>query len=365
MQHRISLHAPGWRFVVAVLALAAIGSGCAGRAYRASRLPPNLIAPSVLDLETINLSGLADQSVSAEVVQPGDVVDVTMINDFAKLTTTTNPIRVGDDGTLMVPLVGRVVIGGMEIERAEQVVNSESVSRGIFRHPAITLTMKQCRTHRVTVTGAVTKPGTHDLPRGSTSLMAALLAAEGLTKEAGTDVEIRRTDSRGALAAIEQQAALNGAASPVSYEQPAQLEVVHVNLKAAADGVIKIPNLRDGDVVHVAKRNVPPLYVMGLVARPGAFPYPLSQEIRVLDALTLAGGVSNALAEDIVVIRRMPGANEPARITVSLQDAKSGQDNMTLAPGDIVSVERTAATSALEALQMFFRVSVGGNVSWF
>jgi polysaccharide biosynthesis/export protein len=365
MQHRNSLRAPGWRLVAAILILTSISSGCAGRVFRASRLPPNLVAPSVLDLETINLSGLSDESVSAEVIQPGDVLDVTMINDFTKLTTSTNPIRVADDGTLMVPLVGRVAVGGMEIERAEQVVNNESISRGIFRHATITLTMKQCRTYRVTVTGAVMKPGTHELPRGSTSLMAALLAAEGLSKEAGTDVEIRRTDSRRALAAIEQQAAINGATSPVSFEQPTPLEIVHVNLKAAADGAIKVPDLRDGDVVHVAKRNVPPLYVMGLVVRPGSFPYPLSQEMRVLDALTLAGGVSNALAEDIVVIRRMPGAKEPARITVSLQDAKSGQDNMTLAPGDIVSVERTAATTVLDALQMFFRVSVGGNISWF
>ena len=66
----------------------------------------------------------------------------------------------------------------------------------MFRNPCITVTMKQCRTRKVTVVGAVNKPGTHELPRGSSSLMAALLAAEGLSKEAGTEVEIRHTDSR-------------------------------------------------------------------------------------------------------------------------------------------------------------------------
>lgn len=365
MQRPNSHHALWWQLAATLLALASIGPGCAGRVYKASRLPPNLIAPNVLDLETINLSGLSDQSVSAEVIQPGDVLDVTMINDFTKLSTTTNPIRVGDDGTLVVPLVGRVTVGGLEIEQAEQVVNAESINRGIFRNPTITLTMKQCRTHTVTVTGAVNKPGPHSLPRGSTSLMAALLAAEGLSKEAGSNVEIRRTDSRCVLESIQQQAALNGGVSPVAYEQQMPLQVIQVNLKTAADGATRLPDLRDGDVVYVPKRNPLPLYVIGLVARPGSFPYPLNQEMRVVDALALAGGVSNMMAEDIIVIRRLPGQKEPARIAVSLHAAKNGQDNITLAPGDTVSVERTAATTAIEAIQSFFRVSIGGNISWF
>jgi polysaccharide biosynthesis/export protein len=364
MQHHNSHQAPFWRLVAVILATALIGPGCAGRAYRASRLPPNLIAPSVLDLETINLAGLSDQSVSAEVIQPGDVLDVTMINDFAKLTTTTSPVRVADDGTIVVPLVGKVVVGGMEVERAEQVVNAESVSRGIFRNPTITLTMKQCRTQKVTVTGAVNKPGTHELPRGSTSLMAALLAAEGLSKEAGTEIEIRRTDSRRALAAIQQQAAA-GLVSPAAYEQSLLPEVIRVDLKTAASGGVRIPSLHDGDIVHVAKRNLPPIYVMGLVTRPGSFPYPPNQEIRVLDSLSLAGGVANPFAEEIVVIRRLPGAQEPARIAVSLQGAKNGQDNVALAPGDIVSVERTPTTTVVDVIQTFFRVGIGTNFTLF
>jgi polysaccharide biosynthesis/export protein len=292
------------------------------------------------------------------------VLDVTMINDFAKLTTTTTPVRVADDGTAVIPLVGKVSVGGMEIERAEQTINAESVARGVFRSSTITLTMKQCRMQKVTVTGAVTKPGTHELPRGSTSLMAALLAAEGLTKDAGSEVEIRRTDSRRARQAIEQQsAALDGSISPAAYEQPAQLEVIRVDLKAAAAGAVKIPDLHDGDVVHVAKRTLLPVYVIGLVSKPGSFAYPPNQELRVLDALSLAGGCSNLAAEEILVIRRLPGAKEPARIGVSLHAAKNGRDNMVLAPGDTVSVERTATTSVVEVIQTFFRV--GTNFTLF
>jgi polysaccharide export outer membrane protein len=84
-----------------------------------------------------------------------------------------------------------------------------------------------------------------------------------------------------------------------------------------------------------------------------------------LDALALAGGCSNPLCEDILLIRLVPNSKEPARISISLNDAKNGRDNITLAPGDTVSVERTAATAVMDALNSIFRVSVGGNMSWF
>ena len=89
-----------------------------------------------------------------------------MVTDYAKLTTTTTPVRVADDGTVVIPLLGRMSLGGLEVKLAEQAVNSESIVRGVFRNPCITVTMKQCHTNKVTVVGAVNKPGTHELPRG-------------------------------------------------------------------------------------------------------------------------------------------------------------------------------------------------------
>jgi polysaccharide export outer membrane protein len=330
-----------------------------------------MMAPPAVDLESLDLSGLADRSVSSEIIQPGDVLDVTMVTDFAKLATTTTPVRVADDGSVVIPLLGRMSVGGLEVKQAEQAVNAESVARGVFRNPCITVTMKQCHTSKVTVVGAVNKPGTHELPRGSMSLMAALLAAEGLSKEAGTEVEIRHIDSREIRPGMQPstlQAGGGPGAALASYEQTsaaAMPSVTRVDLKAAEAGVMQIPELRDGDVVHVSKRTLPPVFVIGLVARPGSFPYPTNQEIRVLDALSLAGGCPNPAAEQIMVIRRGPSSPEPIRIAVSLQAAKNGRDNLTLAPGDTVSVERTAATAIIEVLQTIVRFSVGGNATWF
>jgi polysaccharide biosynthesis/export protein len=358
--------------VVAMLILA-MDLGCAGRTYRASKLPRELMAPPVLNMEALNLSGLVNSSVSVEVIQPGDVLDVSMLNDFAKLTTTTTPVRIGDDGTATVPLVGKVAVGGMSIEQAEQVINSESITRGMFRTPCITVTMKQCRTRAVTVVGAVVKPGTHKLPRGSTSLMAALVAADGLSKEAGTEVEIRHTDTRQAVAGAQPLPQFGGgppgSVVQASYQQTEpgvmQPTVTKVDLMAVSTGAVQVPELHDGDVVHVATRVMPPVYVIGLVRKPGEYKFPTNQELRVLDAVALAGGMSNPVADEVVVIRKVPGAPEPVRIALNVQNAKDGRENLALAPGDTVSIEQTPLTMTYDVVNTFFRVGIGASVNWF
>ncbi|MCE5303381.1 MAG: SLBB domain-containing protein [Planctomycetaceae bacterium] len=358
MQSSLSCRLTTWTLVIGILS----GASCSSSStYKAAYLPPELIAPASLDLQAINLAGLAKPSVSVEVIQPGDVLDVSMVTDYAKLTTTTTPIRIRDDGIAVLPLVGDVLVAGASVEQAEQTINAESISRGIFRTPCITVTMKQPRVRKVTVLGAVKKPGTYELPRGSTSLMAALVAAEGLTKEADTLVEIRSTDTRHMAAVMpgnNSQLVSYPPAQPTSPEP----QSMKVDLTAVAAGAVTIPELHDGDVVNVTKRTLPAIHVIGLVHKPGEYPYPPDQEIRVLDALALGGGVSNPVAENILVIRRAPNAKEPVRIAVSLQNAKNGSDNITLAPGDTVTVEQTAMTAVVGILQSFVHVGVGAGM---
>lgn len=368
MQHRYSRNTSSILLFTMAFAFFLAYGGCARRAYRVANLPPDLMAPAPLDLDSLNLSNLTEQSISSDVIQPGDVLDVTIITDFTKLKTTTSPARVADDGTVVVPLVGRVGISGLEVKQAEQLINTQSIARGIFRNPSITVTMKKCHTYKVTVVGAVNNPGTHVLPRGSTSLMAALLASGGLADDAGTEVEIRHTDSREIARLMSQPQNLpggpNGLATPVSYEHPTPM-IQRVDLLKATNGMTKLPNLSDGDVVHVSRRKLQPVHVIGLVQKPDEFEYPPDQQLRVLDALALAGGCSSPVAEKVLVIRQSPNGGEPIRIEVSIQEAKNGRDNLALAPGDIVSVEQTAATAAADIIKTFFRVSMGGTLSWF
>jgi polysaccharide export outer membrane protein len=363
------------RLTVPILLLLILCSGCNSGVYRVSNLPAECLAPSPVNPESINLAGLTDSTVSSEIIQLGDVLEVTMVTNYENMTPTNTPVRVANDGTISVPLVGKLSVAGLEVQQAEQAIVAESVSRGIFRNPCITLTMKQCRTNRITVVGAVDKPGTVDLSRASSSLLNALIAAGGLSKDADSEVEIRRTDARNLPPNQVQGGTLQAADRtgnnllPASYQQEQALAApsaaIKVNLNAVGAGTEKLPELHDGDVVYVAKRTPKPVYVIGLVRKPGEFPFPMNQEIRVLDAIALAGGCSNPLAENVLVIRRPPGKAEPIRIAVSLQAAKQGQDNIALAPGDTVSMEQTPATAVVDLIQTFIRVGVGASVSLF
>jgi polysaccharide export outer membrane protein len=106
----------------------------------------------------------------------------------------------------------------------------------------------------------------------------------------------------------------------------------------------------------VFKRELEPVAVLGLVTKPGTFEFPANRPLRVLDAVALAGGVSNAVADKVVVIRRPAGKPEPVNIALTIQGAKSGPENLELQPGDTVSVERTPATVVVDIVQTFFRV---------
>jgi polysaccharide export outer membrane protein len=364
-----------WLLGAIAVAEAVAVSGCSSGVYRAAGLPEQLAAPAAVNVEAIELAGLAGPSESFDTIQPGDVLEVTMVTDFAKLTATTTPVRVADDGTATLPWIGPVRVAGMTAEEAERLVAAESKARGIFRTPCVTVTIKEQRKNRVLVVGAVKKPGVYDLPRGSSSLLAALVAAEGLSKEAGLEVEIRRGTTRGRPGAVPgatSRLASGGDAGgqTVAYQEPEAAlpglpPTITINLAEAARDRRAGYTLEDGDVVHVAKRTLRPIYVQGLVRKPGEFEYPVNQELRLLDALALAGGISNPVADQVLVIREVSGRPDRVNIACSVQEAKAGRDNLRLAPGDTVMVEQNLATALVDIVQTFFRVGFSASFPMF
>jgi polysaccharide export outer membrane protein len=351
-----------------LLVTAAISGGCTQHHYRVSNLPPELFAPQQVNLQKINLSSLSDPPISREIVQPGDVIEVSMVTDFTKLTATTTPLRVPDHGAVAVPLIGYVRVAGLTLEEAERAIAAEGHARGIFRNPAITVTMKQPRSVRVTVVGAVDEPGVYTLARGNASLMAALVAAGGLAEEAGSEVEIRRGGSS-ALAGYESVPDGHDVSGvvPAAYHQPAAAppQIVKVDLLTPATQHPQARQLHDGDVVHVAQQPRRNVYVLGLVRKPGEFEMPPGEALRLLDVIAMAGGASNMVADKVLIVRQTAASETPVNILASIRQAKSGTDNLSLAPGDTVVVEQTPETIFVDALQSVVRFTFGGSGALF
>ena len=337
--------------------------GCTQYQFRASDLPSELLPPRVIDVQKVNLSSVSDAPVSQEVVQPGDVIEVSMVTDYRELTSTTTPVRITDDGAAVVPLIGPVQVAGLTLQQAERAIAAEGQARGLFRNPVVTVTMKQPRTVQVTVVGAVDQPGVYPLARGNASLMAALVAAGGLAEEASSEVEIRRT---AAGPSIGFDPALEGlGVVPASYEQTAGMSVMKVDLLAPVSPNPEARRLYDGDVIHVVRQPVHNVYVLGLVRKPGEFSMPPGEQLRLLDVIAMAGGASNPVADKVLVVRHPPDGSAPVNIKASIQQAKAGSDNLVLAAGDTIMIEQTPETVLIDALRSVVRFTFGGSTALF
>ena len=350
-------------------------TGCAERRYLARSLPTDYTAPVRENVEEIDLSGLTNYSAGSEMIDRGDVLEVTVVTDYGDRNAMTVPARVDDNGLADVPLIGKVPVAGFELDEAEQAITSAGVARGMFQKPHVTVTMKRQRKNAIMVIGAVKEPGLKELPRGSCSLLAALVSAGGLSEDAGTDVEIRPSlrsnaapgppDLNAPRVAGGDGTALTGyeTATPVS---DAARAIVRVNLtKTAAEGKAAHV-LSDGDVVYVMKEVPKPVYVMGLVRKPGEVELSPNKDMYMLDALALAGERTLPVADKVIVIRRIAGEEKPIVIEASVREAKAnGAANVRLMAGDIVSVEETPATIVMRTLTDVLRIGVGSTIPMF
>src|SRR5690606_33192559 len=204
---------------------------------------------------------------------------------------------------------------------------------------------------------------THALPRGASNLVTALAAAGGFSEEAGTEVEVLRQGQPPHHLA-DQPAQQDGGIHPVAFNAPPLTSgpprSERIDLAAASSSPMGDTRLADQDVVMVHPEKKKVVHVAGLVRQPNQFELPKDQDLHVLDAIALAGGPSSPVADKVYVIRRLDPESEPVVVKVSIGKAKlDGNENLRLAPGDMVSVEATPATAVVDTLSSIFRITAG------
>lgn len=182
----------------------------------------------------------------------------------------TGKFAVDADGTFAFPLLGRVKAGGMTLRAAEASLKRDLVERGFFKNPQITVAVDQYRSQKVFVLGEVRTPGVYPLS-GSMTLIEALALADSTTPAAGHEVVVVRDGD-------------DGAGDPDE-------DVIRVNLRDLEGGrLTQNVALHDGDTLIVPRAEM--VYVFGQVKMPGSYALQ-DDEVTVLQALSLAGGVSD------------------------------------------------------------------------
>lgn len=360
----------GWTILAALV----LASGCNRGAYRASKLPSQYQASVVHSAQHVDLSRLSQPSSRSEVVYPGDTVNLSIATGLESRPVSGWLLRVNESGTVNVPLIGDVDVGGMELTMAESAVQQAGIERGIYRNPQVSMTIQRRRSNKVTVLGAVKKEGTYELPSNQSDLLTALVAAGGLSEDADTRVEIRNPGLP-YLAARESgnhgDVELAGASGPGAGEDaPVQLAGTASQGATAAPQALQVDlaspeasqtNLRvqDGGVIMVMQRPPSTVQVLGLVKKPGQIEVPPEQEMRLLDAVARAGGLTTEIADKVLIVRQVPGQNQSVLIQASIDRAKRDHlENLRISAGDVVSVEETPLTFITNELYKYMRFSV-------
>jgi polysaccharide export outer membrane protein len=349
---------------VVVLLVALLG--CQSPHLTAETMPAALEVASANPTPYMNIAEMVAPGTGTNQISAGDLLEMTVTSGSRADEEEAKPfqVRVGDDGTVDAPPIGPVQVAGMEPPTAEQRISQAAIERGIFVRPSVTLQVLKPAVNRVTVLGAVMEPGVKELPKGSSDLARALAAAGGLAEEASTKVDVLRNSKPSFMA----DAASGNGVVQASYSPESAPRTERVDLAQAPGKQTPSYSLGDRDVVMVLPQEKQFIHVTGLVRLPNQFELTRHQDVTVMDAIALAGGVSSPVADKVFVIRRLPDMKEPAVIELSIREAKAdGKENLRLAPGDLVSVERTVSTVVVDSAMSVFRVglSVGGNLVAF
>lgn len=147
-------------------------SGGAG----ASAVEIGSVATTTSSLQTsaAALSAPGTPGASAYKIGPHDVIEVSVF----KVPELSKSVQVSEAGTINLPLVGEVGAAGKTARDVERDL-TRSLGAKYLQNPQVTIFIKEYNSQRITVEGAVRKPGVFPI-QGNMSLLQAVAMAQGL-----------------------------------------------------------------------------------------------------------------------------------------------------------------------------------------
>jgi protein involved in polysaccharide export with SLBB domain len=261
--------------------------------------------------------GLATKQMSIDVPIGPDYIlgpgDGLIINLWGGISQSL-PRTVDREGKIVLPEAGAVLVAGLPIERAQEVVQQELSKQ--FRDAKVAITISRLRTIRVYVVGDVQRPGAYDISSLSTPLNA-LYAAGGPTRFGSLRIA-RQYRGQKLLREVDlYDFLLHGVRSEVD--------------RLEAGDTILIPPV--GKQVAIA----------GMVKRPAI--YELKDEKKLSEVLDDAGGLLVAAAVTRTRIERIDSQGHRATLSLNLPEGSTKEasqvkiDEFEVQDGDRVTID--------------------------
>jgi polysaccharide biosynthesis/export protein len=291
--------------------------------------PPSAATPQQQDL------GLQFQQLRPNyVLRPGDQI---LIRAFEVEEISERPFRVDGDGFINIPILGRIKASGSTVETLE--ANLIEQLKKYVKQPQVTITVVQFSSEPVFFVGAFKAPGIYPLG-GRRTLIEMMASIGGLQPTASRRIKVTRRKEYGAIPLANAVRAPDGSGSSVEINMASLRD----NLNPAEDIL-----LQPFDVVSVERAEM--VYVLGEVGHVGAFDLQEKDSISVIQAIVMAGGLTqSANSKNVIILRPVTNTSRRAEIPVDLQRILKGEDrDRPLLPNDVMYIPKVGVFSSKNA----------------
>jgi len=245
-------------------------------------------------------------------IGPKDLLEITVF----ELPELNQTVRVSEDGSKSLPLLGQVVIEGMAKDAVEKRLAS-LLEEKYLKKARVTVFIREYQSQRAAVIGAVGRPGMYELI-GRTTVLQLISKAGGLTDRASNEMFVLREGKNGVRA---------------------RLAIDLDDLINNGNQKLDIP-LQANDTVNIPIDQLINIFVFGEVRNPGALQVKMSKRTTLLQAIAQAGGPIEGAARGSVTIKRKDRkTGKEIKMKVNLKDIIKGKrPDIELREGDVVFV---------------------------
>jgi polysaccharide export outer membrane protein len=245
-------------------------------------------------------------------IGPKDLLEITVF----ELPELNQTVRVSEDGTITLPLLGPVKIDGLTKDELETKLAS-LLEETYLNKARVSVFIKEYQSKLVAVIGAVERPGMYELV-GQRTLLQIVSEAGGFKENVSNEIFVLRDEGKGKTASIS-----------------IDLDDLLLNGNQA----LNIP-LQPNDVINVPVDKLISVYVFGAVRNPGKVEVKMSKKITLLQAVGNAGGLADGAKQSGIRLKRIDRqTGKETEMKVNLGDIIKGKKrDIELREGDVIII---------------------------
>jgi polysaccharide export outer membrane protein len=278
---------------------------------------------------------------------PGDVLRISLPQFDSQKDRT---VRVSEENTIALPLVGVIDVSGM----TEADLRNELARRvaNYVYNPQVAVFLERSESRDVAVLGSVKTPGRYMLASRYDTIMTMIARAGGRTEDAASRIILVPAQPHAgpqAAGLVPTRLRIGATQDQQSFVQRTFADQVEIDLAPTRNAHYLQMPARAGDVIIVPAAG--DVTVEGWVPNPGKFK--ITQGMTALSAIAAAGGPEFTSSATVL---REQGDGGKLDIPLDLSKVKSGaQSDVPLQGGDVVVVERSVVGAV--PFSLYFLVS--------